>query len=174
MKRRFKIVGDLMEYTCEICGRKTNNPYIVYIEGARLLICERCAKKHKNAEPLNKQQERINRLNSKRAPSQRRIKNESYEIVENYAELVRNAREKMGLKVEDVAKRLNETESELHKIERGELTPEIKVAKKLEKFFGIKLIYEVKDEELDEDKRKEYSNRGKNVTLGDIVVIKKK
>ena len=53
---------------------------------------------------------------------------------------IRNKRDELGLKQEDFAKMLNEKESIIHKLETGEFKPSLKLAKKLEKKFGLKLI----------------------------------
>jgi putative transcription factor len=65
------------------------------------------------------------------------------EIVESYAKLIKQARQKMKLPVAVVAERINEKESYLQAIEGGRLTPTMAVAKKLEKELGIKLIEKV-------------------------------
>ncbi len=164
-----------MEYECEICGKKTRHPYVAYIEGARVILCEECAKKYKNAEPLFKQAERKARLT--RRLEKRKKAERKFEIVENYAELVRKARERRGMKIEDLAKSIAEPESEVHKIEKGELVPELKVAQKLEKFLGITLVHEITEEELEKEEetaRQYIEKKPGRVTLGDIVVIKKK
>ncbi len=163
-------------YTCEICGRKTSNPYVVYIEGARLVVCENCARRYKNAEPLfAKKQTKETKRYRQRQPK-KKVVEKTVEIVPDYAEIIRKAREKKGLKLEDLAKAIAEAESEMHKIERGELVPEIKVAEKLEKFLGIKLIREITEEELEKEEEvaEKYKPKNTEVTLGDIVVIKKK
>ncbi len=159
-------------YTCEICGRKTENPYTVYIEGARLIICERCARRYKNAEPLITKPKR----QAKRKPVKKKVVERTVEVVPDYATIIRSAREKRGMTVEDLAKAIAEAESEMHKIERGELVPEIKVAQKLENFLGIKLLREITEEELEKEKEvaQSYKPKDMELTLGDIVVVKKK
>ncbi len=154
---------------CEICGRKTNKPYAVFIEGARVIICENCAKRYKNAEPLFKVEKRVNRVT--RPKPIRKLSEKTFEIVDDFGSIVRKAREKRGMKIEELAKAIAEPESEVKKIEREELTPEIKVAKKLEKFLGVKLVMEITDEDIE---NREISNKRDEITLGDIVVIKKK
>ncbi len=168
-----------MEYECEICGRKTSNPYIAYIAGAQVILCERCARKYKNAEPLLKRNRESKGKKRKERGVERKKKvvEKTVEIVEDYAKKIREAREKRGMKVEELAKAVAEPESEMHKIERGELVPEIKVAQKLEKFLGIKITREVTEEDLEkeEEQAKEFVEKRKpEITLGDIVIIKKK
>ncbi len=164
----------MAEYVCEICGRTTSNPYTVYIEGARLVVCESCARRYKNAEPMF-----VNKKKARKRPKQQPKKKtveKTFEIVPDYAKIIKEAREKRGMKLEDLAKAIAEAESEMHKIERGELVPELKVAEKLEKFLGIKLIREITEEELEKESEvaEKYKPKDVELTLGDIVVIKKK
>lgn len=62
------------------------------------------------------------------------------ELVEDYGERVRAARTRMGLSIEDVGKKINERQSELAKLESGTYHPPDALVRKLEKFFGIKLM----------------------------------
>ena len=66
-------------------------------------------------------------------------------IVLNYYSLIKSAREKRGLKQEDVARKMSEKESLYHRIESGQVKPSIRMAKKLEEFFKIKLVEEHSD-----------------------------
>ena len=88
-------------------------------------------------------------------------------VVSNYGSLIKNAREKMGLKQEELAKKLNEKESIIQKIETANFKPGMKLAKKLERFFGIKLI-----EEVEVEKVKIKKESSESFTLGHF--IKKK
>ena len=56
-------------------------------------------------------------------------------VVGDFATRVRKAREKLGLKQEDFAKKIKEKESIVHKLETGEFKPNLDLAKKLEKIF---------------------------------------
>jgi putative transcription factor len=64
----------------------------------------------------------------------------SEEISEDFARIVKSARERIGLPISVVAERINEQESYLHAIEGGRLSPTIEVARKLEKELGVKLV----------------------------------
>lgn len=65
---------------------------------------------------------------------------ESYNLVENYNLLVKNARERMGLSHEELGAKLGEKASVIRKIEQGKLKPDNILAKKLEHFLKIKLL----------------------------------
>jgi putative transcription factor len=62
------------------------------------------------------------------------------ELVPDYAEFVKSAREKKGLKQEEVAKKVNEPASLIKKIETGKIRPTEKLARKLEVFLGVELF----------------------------------
>ena len=90
------------------------------------------------------------------------------EVVENYAELVRNARGAM--KQEVLAKKINEPESLVSRIETGKVTPSEDVARKLEKTLHITLLQGLQNTIVEVPK----SDDNKEITLGDIVKIKKR
>ncbi len=96
---------------------------------------------------------------------------ETEEVVENYALRIRNAMNRLAVKREVVAERINEKLSLLEKFESGNLTPDIKTAKKLEKELGIKLIEKVQEEVTTSIKQ---SSQFKELTLADMLVEKKK
>ena len=89
-------------------------------------------------------------------------------INENYPNLIKNKREKLGLKQEELAIKLAERESLIRKIERGEIKPSLKLARKLEDKLGIKLVLqkEVKTE-FESSKEKPGS-----LTIGDMIKLK--
>jgi putative transcription factor len=89
------------------------------------------------------------------------------EIVDDYSERIRHAREAKGLSQKDLALQMKERELLIKKIEKGELIPEDAVRKKLEKALGIWLLESVAPDS---------EKKAKDVlapTLGDVTVIKK-
>ncbi|MBS3150218.1 TIGR00270 family protein [Candidatus Woesearchaeota archaeon] len=146
--------------SCEICGRKSDNLIKAIVEGVMIGVCSECSKYGKVVairKPL---------IEPRRSIS---IKtNDSYEsIVENYANLVKTAREKKGMKQDELAKTLAEKESVIQKIEGGNLRPQINLARKLEKFFNIKLI-----EKLEERKDVSLNLKDSSLTIGDILKLR--
>jgi putative transcription factor len=89
------------------------------------------------------------------------------EIVDDYSERIRHAREAMGLSQKDLALQMKERELLIKKIEKGELIPEDAVRKKLEKALSIRLLESVAPDS--EKKAKDLLAP----TLGDVTVIKK-
>ena len=65
---------------------------------------------------------------------------EELDVVEDYANLIKNKREEMQMTQDDLAKKIFERKNVLSNIERGELLPDISTARKLEKVLNIKLL----------------------------------
>jgi putative transcription factor len=75
----------------------------------------------------------------------------------------------LGIKQEDAAKKLSEKVSILHNLETGRREPSIPLARKLENFYGIKLIEVSKEEKIEKSK-----SNSEEITLGDVITIKKR
>ncbi|MDL5501776.1 MAG: multiprotein-bridging factor 1 family protein, partial [Candidatus Methanoperedens sp.] len=90
------------------------------------------------------------------------------EILPDYAQVIRKARESQGLTIEDLASKMMEKATLIRKIEREELIPEDTVRKKLETTLNIKLTERVSSK----DQRGSRFIRG--TTLGDVAIIRKK
>jgi len=140
---------------CDMCG-SDERLYTALIEGTRLKVCKNCSK--------------YGKIISESKPVQIKRKQviEKPEIVEgitpDFGELIRQARQKTGLKQEDVAKKLNEKESLYQKIESGKIQPSLKLARKLEKFFHIKLIEQDQKVAYVKDKKEAGA-----MTIGDLI-----
>jgi putative transcription factor len=147
--------------SCEICGKKFNNLSKAIVEGVMIDVCSECSKFGKVI-PIRKpliEPQRIIPVHTKEYVEG---------VVSNYAEVIKTAREKKGLKQEDLAKNIAEKESVIHKVETGGLRPSFILAKKLEQFLGIKLI------EVTEEKKEINLNlKDSNLTIGDILKIKR-
>ncbi|RLG23005.1 TIGR00270 family protein [Methanosarcinales archaeon] len=159
-----------MPKTCEICGREIEKGYRILVEGAELEVCGRCAElgtKMKEIKEESTTYEYKGRL-IKIHPKKRDILDTGEEIREDYAEVIRGAREAKGLTQDKLAEIINEKLSLIKKIERGEIIPEDKVRKKLERELDVKLITHVSNVEWKKEER------GGELTLGDIVKIKRK
>ncbi len=117
--------------TCEICGRSVEKLRTIKINSTILKVCNNCMKFGKE-------------IIEKRSISvEKRVKTydiEIPEIVENYGDIIRKARERMGMTREQLAKILKEKESVIARIENYEMVPDDKLARKLEKVLKIKLF----------------------------------
>ena len=128
--------------SCELCG-KGGEMFKAIVEGSEMTICQQCSKFGKViAKPKPIQ------IKKKQFIKQKERKPETiFLIADNYAQLIKRAREKINLKQEEVAKRIAEKESLIHSIESGKQEPDINLARKLERFFKIKLVEEHKEED---------------------------
>jgi len=166
-----------LELRCEICGAKiVGKGFKVVIDGANLIVCSRCAMKNPSkivgyvdlSAPLPRIKRSLSRpLKVARKPRYRRQIVE--EIVEDYAERIKVARERMGLTRELLATMVGEKVSTIRRIEAGTLEPTVTLAKKLEKVLKIKLVEVYEEEEI--SSRKSYSEEFEP-TLGDLVEFK--
>jgi putative transcription factor len=132
---------------CEICGRPIEGePVPVEVDKAVLYVCRSCAARYgKKVFSQVPQQRGAPPPRPRRAPAPRPPPVE-LELVENYGEVIRRARENLGLARETLAVMLGIKETVLRRIEAGQLQPDISLAKKLEKTLGVKLLVEAQDE----------------------------
>jgi putative transcription factor len=116
---------------CEICGSPEAG-YIILVEGAKLSVCRDCSSSGKllkaPSPPQVKGSENVSRGK------------EELEIVDGYGSVIANARKKMGLSLEVLAEKLNEKHSFLERVEHEKTLPDERLAHKLEKELGIKLL----------------------------------
>ncbi|MEM0350628.1 MAG: multiprotein bridging factor aMBF1 [Archaeoglobaceae archaeon] len=150
---------------CEICGKEIRPPgYRIIVEGTELRVCASCRKYGTESVPTVKPDFRKIVLR-KRKP-QKKVELEE-ELVENFNVIIRVEREKRGWSQEQLAKKIQEKESVIKKIENAEITPEPKIIEKLEKLFGIKL--RESPESIRVTKPSQFVP-----TFGDIVVVRRK
>ncbi|MFT4303276.1 MAG: multiprotein bridging factor aMBF1 [Candidatus Woesearchaeota archaeon] len=155
---------------CEMCGKNLDNSLVVKarVEGTVLNVCENCAK---YGQILSKTipEKVISKPILNDASSV--VNNDSEEVVvDNFSEIIKKSRELKGITQEEFAKKINEKESLIHKIETGHITPNFKLAKKIEQFLNIKLLEEIKFSEYKDFSKKSVSNE---LTIGDVIKIKK-
>lgn len=151
---------------CEICGKDLKGPGIkIIVEGTELTVCSAC-KKYGSEKVSTASQSEAKRvvIKKKRISTNIEFKDE---LVENFNQLIRLEREKRGWSQEQLAKKIQEKESLIKKIENAEITPDPEVVAKLEKLFGIKLKESVPVVKLEK-------KSSLTPTLGDIVILKKK
>ena len=145
---------------CEMCGSE-GETVLALIEGVELNVCSKCA-------AFGKQIKRPVVKNGKTRPAKQ--KKPEKEIIEqvkyDFAKIIRDKREKMGLKQEEFAKFLSEKESIIQKIETGDYTPSLSLARKIEKQLGIVLVEQVEVES------KELKSDSEQLTIGDMINIK--
>lgn len=177
--------GVVVVLTCDVCGAPIDGePVIVEIDGAVLTLCQRCARKYVGTKGVKvirgpsqvstgSQGITAVRYETRRGTTYRvskpRINVDKYEVVENYAELIREARESLGMSRDVLARVLGVKDSILKRIEDGQLIPDIELARKLEKVLGISLLRETENVGTMTEKPV-----NKSLTLGDVVMIREK
>jgi len=145
---------------CEICG-DGEAEYLVLIEGAKLNVCHACSGSGRLLK--GPQAQRGQGQDSFSRPR------EELEVAEGFGTLIAAARKRLGLPMEVLAERINEKLSALERIERQKMLPDEKVARKLEKELGIKLLQSV-----GVDAAAPPSSGKGPITLGDIIEIERK
>ena len=150
---------------CEMCGSTVSRLVSAKIEGTIMKVCPNCARYGSQLEPPS---QRVNNFTASRPKRVFVNPDDNRVIVKNYSSVIKNARESKGLKQEQVAKQLNEKESLIHSIESGHLSPSFKTARKLEKFFGIRLIEDIPSLP-DESEDALESQGAEPLTMGDLL-----
>lgn len=156
----------------------------VFADGAYLTVCPACqarlsAKSVKQPQPppalqASRRPPTLSagrpqpRPSPRSSPSARATGSEKLELVEDYAERIRRARESLGWDQRTLAIRVKVSENIIKRIESGRLRPPLDLAKRLEDILHIKLLVPAVEEVLGESK----SKTDKFVTLGEIVNIR--
>jgi len=162
---------------CPICGGIIWKGQKVLIEGAKITVCQSCAKEGKiiiESPKRSNLKKGIKPKSSRPTKLYREAeKFEKVEIISNYSQLIHKARIKRGLNQDQFAQKLNEKPSLLRRIEAGKVEPTLELAKKIEKVYQIKLLKEIDSIEPSAQGSK-YMKKATSSTLGDIAFIKKK
>ncbi|MBU4491376.1 MAG: TIGR00270 family protein [Euryarchaeota archaeon] len=157
---------------CEICGADIKGkPIRVVVEGSVLDVCGNCARYGKPADkwtPVSRKISPTERVIVTHKPRRDVFDKLQDEIIPDYAQAIKKAREARGLAIEALASKMMEKATLIRKIEREELIPEDTVRKKLEAALNIKLTERISSQ----DQRGSGFIRG--TTLGDVAVIRKK
>ncbi len=155
---------------CEICGKSiTGKPLKTKIEGSVMITCQDCSKFGKvQREPQKTRRSRgpARKSGVKRQP---RPVEPTYEVLENYNEIVRQAREKKEWSREELGEKIYEKASVVSRVESGKMVPDIKLAKKFERILKVILLEKTSDVS-EEDFG---PSKIKGATIGDIAKIKR-
>ena len=154
---------------CAMCG-KTGRLLNTIVEGTELKVCESCSRFGKVLNPVPPEKTIKQIAKESKQTNAHFDQPEKIElVVEDYPAVIRNKRERMGLKQSEFAKMVNEKESVIQNLEQGKMTPSLSLAKKLERYLKVRLI-----EQYEEKKPKISSSKDEDLTLGDIIKIKKR
>jgi len=153
---------------CEICGKEFRGRGIdIIIDGAQLTVCPNCAKFGTRVEI--RKEERKPYPKKKKGKMPVKSEKETFTIIPAYSEIIKNARENRKISQKDLASKINEKESVIHRLETGGMSPSYTLAKKLEKALEIKIIDKISEIEIPK-----LDTDSKNLTIGYIIKIKKK
>ena len=139
---------------CDVCGSK-KELIKATIENTILNVCSACSEYGKIIR---------GRETSVKSFKPVIIGENSDRIVEDYHELIKQSRESKDLKQKELANQIGEKVSTIHKLEIGNLKPSIRLAKKLEKKLGLKLI-----KQLDNKKIKLIKVNSSGLTIADLL-----
>lgn len=155
----------VVKINCELCGKKEENLLKAIIESVELNVCRECGKFGKVIGFVRKPEAKGKKAVFS-APIQKEEKSEL--LVESFHEIIKKKREFLGLSQKDFALKINEKESLVHKIETDSFEPNLALARKIERFLGIKIVEEYKESF---ERPKQAKDAG--FTLGDFIRIRK-
>ncbi|MCL7411819.1 MAG: multiprotein bridging factor aMBF1 [Methanosarcinaceae archaeon] len=157
---------------CEICGSEIHGGSVkVTIDGSELDVCGKCSQLGtvtNKRTPVSRKVAPVARSMPTRRSTTRKLEAMSDELVDDYETVIRDARRSHSWTQEQLAEKIKEKASLLKKIERGEITPEDSILKKLERTLDIKLTERTGESNWSGE------SLNKGTTLGDIVKIKRK
>ena len=117
---------------CNLCGKKFPKLVNAIVEGSMLFVCEDCSKFGNVIEIKQPeiQEERITKTLKIEQPEEIEM------VVSDFSNKIKEARELMGLKQEEIAKKIAEKESIIHQLESGHIKPTLDLVKKFENEFS--------------------------------------
>ncbi len=158
---------------CDVCGRKiVGKPQFRFFEGARLMVCDICARFAEKQQPPQKEPSGYKSKQYPPRPKRKipRRSRQDLELREDYAETIRKAREKKKWTQNELANELLERLSLVRRVESGKMKPNVAVIEKFEKALNITLMVSTSD--IPEVKMD--SKLPSDMTLGDVVHLKTK
>jgi putative transcription factor len=161
---------------CEVCGSEIiGKPARSLVEGATLIVCQKCTSLGKELPGFPDRRLRTSRLgpvsSHSRAPIESLPKSiEESDLVEDYPRVVKEGREKMGLSQTDLAFKAKEKVTVIQKIELGKILPTMRLTKELEHILRVKLLAPRGELETSTVPVRQIGPR--ELTLGDIALVK--
>jgi putative transcription factor len=149
--------------TCDLCA-STKGPFSKgNVEGTMMTLCSSCASFGKDARPIKT--EPITKKKTTQTTAYQQPTHETIQLITpDYANRIKKARERKGIKQEDYAKNIGEKTSLLQSLEAGKHEPSIDLARKLEKTLHITLV--ITHEETGVMERR---NTSGTLTLADVM-----
>jgi len=141
---------------CEICGSEIRDDvYFIRVDASELKVCKYCARhgtlvrrvrvervleegrKLKSASVASAVSSAVVRRRPRIYDEMERVLEEEAEIPEDFGRLVKSARERLGWKQAELARRINEKQSVIRKIETGEIIPTRELLEKLKRALNL-------------------------------------
>jgi len=152
---------------CELCGRVCEcRPAI--IDGVKMMLCPGCMRHGQGIKVSEKPSATAQKpiLDRIKKPREKDVyKDMNKELVSDWSNKIKKARQKKGLSREELGFKIGERTVTIAKIENGDLRPSDKMVEKLEKELGISLIEEVTSV----SSVSTGSHSGGGLTLGDFI-----
>lgn len=152
---------------CELCGRECDcRP--ATIDGVRMMLCLGCMRHGQGVSKSTESSPGVSTpiLERIKRPKEKDVyKRMEKELVSDWNNLIKKAREKKGLSREELGFKIGERTVTISKIENGDLRPSDKTIEKLEKELGITLFEDI-------EKVPSYatgSHPDSGLTLGDFI-----
>lgn len=146
---------------CEMCGTEQDRLRPVSVEGSRLMLCDRCARFGEEIRPPKARSPSLPGT-PQRTPTQR-VRETEYDLAPDFPLRLRRAREAMGWKREELARKINEKLSVLEKLEKGRMRPPDALVSKLERTLQVRLR-----ERIEEGEGPQHTE-STPLTLGDLI-----
>ena len=132
---------------CEVCGQEIRGePRRRVIEGAKMVVCGRCT--HYGSEDWSPISSNRPRRRNRRSVVRRKSEveqAEELELVVDYGKIIKTARQNAKMSVEDLARKIQEKESVIKKLEKEEFNPNPSLARKLQRVLGIEIMEKVEN-----------------------------
>ena len=132
------------------------------IEGAVIEVCERCSKFGTKADVSKT----ISYTPIKNTIKLSALDSVDFELMSEYGKLIAKVRESKGLTRYDFAKRINEKESVVKRLEDQEFEPAEELVRKIEDFLDIRLREKIKGTIFHRREKKR-----PDLTVGDVVEV---
>ena len=151
---------------CELCGTECDcKP--ANIDGVKMMLCPRCMRHGQrinspDATPVGVKKPMLERI--KRPKVKDVYRDMGKELVPDWNELIKNAREKKGFSREELGFKIGERTVTISKVENGDLRPSDKMIEKLEKELEITLV-----EKVTGISNLPSSSQSRGLTLGDFI-----
>jgi putative transcription factor len=132
---------------CEMCGKEVPVTKTVIVEGSRLNVCPNCSRfgedyrSNQSGAPISSSviEQRLEKRERRMKTKDIYSGTATTELVDNYGEVIRKAREAKGMDLEQFSASILEKKGTMSKIEANALVPDDKLIKKIEKALDIKL-----------------------------------